>query len=100
MKAKQIHFGDFVQVVENPLTNRLGLAGLTGRVYGEATPSITCISVVGEPEDDYAVNVYFNRLNKTCWMSPQCLRLIVSSDGFGIENRKRDSRSNLLENAQ
>ena len=86
MQGKQIRFGDYVQVIESPLTKRLGIAGLTGRVYGEATPSITCIAIIGELQDDYAVNVYFDELSKTKWISPGCLRLIISAKGFEVSD--------------
>jgi hypothetical protein len=38
---------------------RSALAGLVGQVYGQTTPSITKVEVLGELREDYAVNVYF-----------------------------------------
>ena len=52
-----ISFGDNVRVVSTPLTVSLGLAGLTGQVYGETSPSVTGVEAVGETSKDYAINV-------------------------------------------
>ena len=52
-----ISLGDNVRVVETPLTTGLGLAGRVGQVYGETTPSVTGVDVVGDVSDDYAVAV-------------------------------------------
>ena len=40
-----ISFGDNVRVLTTQLTTALGLAGLTGAVYGETTPSDTGVEV-------------------------------------------------------
>ena len=52
-----ISFGDNVRIATTPLTVSLGLAGLTGAVYGETTPSVTGVEVIGEIANDYAINV-------------------------------------------
>lgn len=50
-------------------TQSLGLAEREGRVFGFTTPSITGISVIGTVKDDYALNVFFDELNKSFWFA-------------------------------
>jgi hypothetical protein len=55
-----ISFGDNVRVRATSLTQELGLAGMSGQVYGETTPSVTNVEVIGELREDYAINVFFD----------------------------------------
>jgi hypothetical protein len=99
-----ISFGDNVRIVSTPLTVDLGLAGLVGQVYGETRLSYTGVEVVGEPADDYALNVQLEGRPDTIWFAPHLLqfidhapgteivignsRMIRSSSGEWIEQRK------------
>ena len=53
----KITFGDNVKILSSPETDKIGLSGKTGQVYGETTPSSTSVTVIGELTDDYAINV-------------------------------------------
>jgi hypothetical protein len=65
-----ISFGDNVRVRAAPLTQELGLAGMAGQVYGETTPSVTNVEVIGEIQEDYAINVFFDDRNEGFWFAP------------------------------
>jgi hypothetical protein len=61
-----ISFGDNVRVRCTSETERIRLAGLTGEVRGETTPSIMGIEVIGEVKDDFAFNVFIEDRDITC----------------------------------
>ena len=79
-----ITFGDNVRVVSTPLTVSLGLAGLTGQVYGETTPSVTRVEVVGGAAADYAINVQLNGREETVWFAPELLEFVDHAPGTEI----------------
>jgi hypothetical protein len=79
-----ISFGDNVRVVPTPLTSSLGLAGLTGAVYGETTPSVTGVDVVGEATADYAINVQLDSRDESLWFAPELLEFVDHAPGTEI----------------
>ncbi len=79
-----ISFGDNVRVRATPLTQELGLAGMAGQVYGETTPSVTSVDVIGEIRDDYAINVFFEERKGSFWFAPELLELIDHAPGTEI----------------
>ena len=52
-----INFGDTVRIRDTPETRAFQVAGTIGTVYGETTPSVTSVELIGTSTDDYAVNV-------------------------------------------
>jgi len=52
-------------------TEKLGLARKIGDVFGQTTPSITEVEVIGKLEKDYAVNVYFEDLKISHWFDEE-----------------------------
>jgi len=68
-----ITFGDNVRVRATPDTEARGVAGLVGQVYGETTPSVTGVSVIGHLTRDYAVNVHFEGKKETFWFVSELL---------------------------
>jgi hypothetical protein len=79
-----ISFGDNVRVASTPLTTSLGLAGLTGAVYGETTPSVTGVEVVGEAIGDYAINVQLDSRDESLWFAPELLEFVDHAPGTEI----------------
>ena len=79
-----ISFGDNVRVATTPLTTALGLAGLNGAVYGETTPSVTGVEVVGEATDDYAINVQLDGRDESLWFAPELLEFVDHAPGTEI----------------
>ena len=84
-RPRAISFGDNVRVLSAPATVERGLAGLVGQVYGQTTPSLTKVEVVGETKEDYAVNVYFKEKDEAVWLSEQLLELVDHAPGTEIQ---------------
>ena len=87
-----VDFADRVRIKATEDTERLGLAGREGRVYGWTTPSSTGVVVIGEMRDDSAINVHFDDSNSNFWFSAELVETIdhgagtvVSLDGQDIE---------------
>jgi hypothetical protein len=79
-----VSFGDNVRISPTPETEAKGIAGLHSVVYGETTPSVTGVDVVGKLEADYAVNVYFENLNESFWFTPALVEFIDHGAGQEI----------------
>ena len=79
-----VSFGDNVRIRSTPLTEERGLAGLNGQVYGETTPSVTSVEVVGQPKTDNAVNVFFESLQKSYWFASDLLEFVDHAVGTEI----------------
>jgi hypothetical protein len=79
-----ISFGDNVRVRATPLTHELELADMVGQVYGETTPSVTNVKVIGEIQEDYAINVFFDDQKESFWFAPELLELIDHAPGTEI----------------
>jgi len=72
----KIAFGDNVRVLSTPITEERGLAGLSGDVRGETTPSVTGVEVIGQPKTDYAINVFFESQKKSYWFASDLLEFV------------------------
>ena len=83
-RTSNIRFGDNVRVRSTPDTDALGLAGRVGQVYGETTPSVTSVTVVGKLVGDYALNVHFEGRADTLWFAPELLEFIDHAEGTEI----------------
>jgi hypothetical protein len=79
-----VSFGDNVRVASTPLTTSLGLAGLTGVVYGETTPSVTGVEVVGRATADYAVNVQLDGRDESLWFASELVEFVDHAPGTEI----------------
>lgn len=79
-----ISYGDNVRILRTADTERLGIAELIGNVYGETTPSETGVEVIGKLESDYALNVYFDTLDRSFWFAPQMLEFVNHAPGTEI----------------
>lgn len=79
-----IVFGDNVKVLSSAETDAKGLSGKIGQVYGETTPSVTSVEVIGDISTDYAINVSIEELDEDYWFSPDLLELIDHAEGTEI----------------
>ena len=84
MSDQIITFGDNVRVRDTIATRTAGVAGLTGSVYGETTPSVTGVDVIGEVTGNYAINVHFDERGEALWFAPELLELIDHGAGAEI----------------
>lgn len=72
-----ISFGDNVRIRATPLTE-LELAGSVGQVYGETTPPVIGVGVIGGSREDYAINVFFDHRKESYWFVAELLKLTDS----------------------
>ncbi|MDH7976113.1 hypothetical protein QH494_28390 [Sphingomonas sp. AR_OL41] len=77
-------FADRVRIKPTEETERLGLAGREGQVFGWTTPSSTGVTVIGEMRDDSAVNVHFDDLNASFWFPEELIEMIDHGAGTTI----------------
>ena len=54
---------------------------MPGTVYGETTPSIMGIEVIGELTSDYAINVQLDGRDESLWLAPQLVEFIDHAVG-------------------
>lgn len=84
MLPSAIAFGDNVRVRSIPETERLGLAGRTGSVFGETTPSTSGVAVIGNHARDFALNIYFDELQEGFWFAEEAVEFIDHNPGATI----------------
>ena len=77
-------FGDSVRVVDTPETREHEIAGLVGQVYGETTPSVTGVDVIGRSEVDFALSVSFEGRAETVWLAPHLVEFVDHAPGTTI----------------
>ena len=82
--ASKITFGDRVRVRQTPEAEALGLAGLEGDIYGETTPSVINVAVIGLKNEDHALNVFFAEKKGEYWFSEDQLEFLHHSPGTVI----------------
>jgi hypothetical protein len=81
MLNSTIAFGDTVRIVSAPETERLGIAGKSGPVYGETTPTVSGVEVVGILTRDFALNVYLEELKESFWLPEHLVELVDHGEG-------------------
>ena len=82
--AADISYGDNVRIRRTAETERLGVAEMIGNVYGEIAPSEATIQVIGELTSDYALNVYFEKLDTSYWFAPHMLEFVDHAPGTEV----------------
>ena len=82
--TSDICYGDNVRIRRTPETERLGIADTIGNVYGETTPSETRVEVIGLLRSDYALQVYFDALQKSYWFAPGMLEFVNHAPGTEV----------------
>ena len=96
-------FGNHVKIKSSNETENLNLAGKTGIIYGETIPSITNIKVIGNPNVESAINVYFDDINESFWFDPDLLQEIDNGVGSvmtlnGVDKKwTKDNVGNWIE---
>lgn len=84
MANPPVSFGDNARVMATLETESVGLAGLTGQVYGHTTPSVTNVDVIGDLTEDIAVNVHFDDRDEAFWFAPELLEFVNHGEGTEI----------------
>ena len=78
-------FGDNVRIRSTELTERLGLAGCAGSVYGETKPSVTGVEVIGETSSDFAVNVMLDARGEQLCFAPELVEFVDHAPGIEVK---------------
>lgn len=76
---------DNVQVRDTQITRDLGIAGTRGQIYGETTPSVVGVEVIGELTNDFALNVMLDGCDEPIWSVPELIDFLDHSSGTIIE---------------
>lgn len=84
MSDPTLSFGDMVRIRTTPLTEKLGLAGHTGCIFGETMPSTSGVEVIGEVTGDYAVNVMIEARDEQLWFAPNLVEFIDHGAGMDL----------------
>ncbi len=74
-------FGNKIKIKSSSETEAKGLAGKIGEIYGETTPSMMDFEIIGTPEEDYALNVYFEELKESFWFDKELLEHLDNGEG-------------------
>ncbi len=85
MSAAKITFGDKVRVRLTDATERLGIAGETGIVYGRTTPSVTGVEVIGTPSIDLAISIVLEGQTEQLWFAEELLEVVDHEAGTTVE---------------
>ncbi|MBD8737776.1 hypothetical protein [Sphingomonas sp. CFBP 13706] len=93
-----IDFADRVRIRSSADTERLGLAGREGEVYGLTTPSQIGVSVIGSTVNDYAINVHFEEVDEAFWFSEELVELIDKGAGTVISLDEHNAEWGRLPN--
>jgi hypothetical protein len=98
-----ISFGDTVRIRTTIETERLGLAGKTGMVYGWTTPSDTCVQVIGSLAGDRALAVKLEGQNDSLWFDLDLVEFVDHTPGttarVGSKGFKRNADGEWIEDA-
>jgi hypothetical protein len=93
-------FADRVRIVASEETERLGLAGREGQVYGWTTPSVTGVETIGAPARDHAVNVHFDELGEGFWFAEDLVERLDRGAGTVVRLDGSDTEFIRLANGE
>jgi len=85
MKSPRIAFGDKVRVRASSCTERDGIAGQIGIVYGFTTPSQTEVKVVGDTNADYAIAVMIEGKGSPIWITEELVEFLDHQPGTAVQ---------------
>jgi hypothetical protein len=99
----KISFGDTVRIRTTAETERLGLGGRSGLVYGWTTPSDTGVQVIGSVANDRALSVKIEDRDEPLWLDPDLLELVDHTLGttarIGDRSYTRSAEGEWIEDA-
>ena|ERR1700758_4501659 len=81
MNAPRISFGDKVRIRREKATESKGVAGQTGIVHGQTTPSVTRVEVIGDASEDYAIAVMVEGHSEALWFAENLLEVVDHQPG-------------------
>lgn len=81
----QITIGDRVRVLSTDITDALGVAGHTGIVHSQTTPSFMGVAVIEKPARGYAFFIQIEGRNEPLWLAEHVLEFVDHAAGTGLE---------------
>lgn len=81
MNSHRISFGDKVRILFTNATEVAGVAGQTGIVHGETTPSVTSVEVIGNASKDHAIGVMIEGRDDAIWFNEDLLEFVDHQSG-------------------
>ena len=76
---------DNVRIRATPETESLGYAGRSGVCFGFTTPSVTGVTVIGDTDEDYALNVNFGGEDREgAWFAADLVEFVDHAPGTEI----------------
>ena len=83
-KQSAAQFGDRVKIRTVAETEKAGIAGRSGVVYGATTVSVTGVEVIGSTAEDVALNVSIDESEETVWIAPYLVEFTDHNVGATI----------------
>ena len=77
-------FGNKVRIKRATETEEKGLADMEGEVYGQTTPSMMNLEIIGNLKEDIAINVHFENLGKSFWFAKDLIEHLDNGQGVEI----------------
>jgi hypothetical protein len=79
-----VDVADEVRIVSTAETRARGYAGRTGVCHGFTAPSYSGVEVIGEVQNDRALNVHFDDSDGDAWFSPDLVEFVSYVEGTVI----------------
>jgi len=77
-------FGNKVKIKTSPETEKKGLAGKVGEIFGQTTPSMMDFEIIGILKEDVAINVHLEELDESFWFAKDLLEHVDNGQGAEI----------------
>lgn len=85
MNSPRISFGDKFRIRSEKATESKAVAGKTGIVHGQTTPSVTGVEVIGFATEDYAIAVMVEGHYEALWFAESLLEFVDHQPGTTID---------------
>src|SRR5262245_5974487 len=101
-KQSPAKFFDRVKIRTVAETEKAGIAGRSGVIYGATTVSVTGDEVIGSTAGDVALNVKIDEFEETVWVAPYLVEFTDHNAGttitlYGVAKRwTRDASGNWI----
>lgn len=89
--------GDSVRIKTTPVTEQLGLAGLSGIAFGTTSPSDSGEPFIGNPANDFAIGVFFKERDEVLWFTLDLLEPVHGHNCSGSLAAEEKSPEQALE---
>ncbi len=83
-KPLPVSFGDQVRIRRTAETEAAEVADRSGVVYVITTVPVSGVSIIGKPEEDTAINVFFEESGRGVWLAPQLAEFVDHNPGTTI----------------